>query len=278
MRNNNIVIVFLATSVLVQQCVTQTWWFKCVPPKYVCKHSTSNLTSVPNNLIFNVTESAYLSNNSIAFINSTRDFLGSNISSLCLTYNKLTSFPCLPNIRNTLTLLLLMHNFIDYVDSACLSILTRLQLLELQDNFLSSFPDVFLPSLTSLYLGYNEFTDIPNLPLLGMTLTYLEAAVNPIQYVSAAALMSYRNLSTVILYQLEINTLPNMCALPINPSVSMDLWSNDVYCDCRVRWLKALKGTFYSPSCSGPPLLAGKLLTSVNIQNLTCPGKKNLLG
>lgn len=247
----------------------------CNPPKVVCAVS-GNYTSVPNSLITNVTEYAYIYTNKITSINSLVDFLNSNVSYLDLTNNLLTTFPYLPNIQLKLTTLVLKTNRISFINTAYLQILTNLIVLRLEQNYLTSFPDVNLPSLMELYLGNNRLTELPWLPLLGQTVTYLGLFNNSLQSINPSTLLLYKNLASLNLPSTGITTLPNFCTLPtatLTTNITLTLTSNDFVCDCRLRWLRTLPSQVYvSGNCASPSSVAGLSLANLTASQLSCTG------
>jgi len=86
-----------------------------------------------------------------------------NLSTLCLSFNNLTSFPSSNLARlSTLRHLELNDNLLTEVPESLQELSSRLQTLDVSRNFLSSVSHIVkLESLTSLNLARNQLTEVP---------------------------------------------------------------------------------------------------------------------
>ena len=190
-----------------------------------------------------------------------------------MRYNNLTAFPFLLNIANTLISITLNFNRINFVEPAYLKILQKLQMITMRNNLITSFPDVYMSSLTYLGLRYNLLSSFPNWPIIGENLTSLYLSGNKITSISVSSLLKLSKIKSLGLEEMDLQTIPNWCSLPKNAIIGITL-PNSLYCDCRLSWL-LLTGNYVvkinnQPTCAGPSALAGMPIT--NLTKLSCNG------
>lgn len=217
--------------------------------------------------------------NRISTINSSVDFAGlSGTYYLNLMHNLFVEFPELQALGTSLQNLLLDYNPLTIIDPARLTPLVALRSLTLSYTLLSSFPDVYMPSLVSLILKYSRFTSVPALPILGKRLNSLSLTGNRLQIIDVRAMNMYTNLTALFIYDISIlTTFPNFCTLPGNGvAVTVQMSGVPWVCDCRLRWLwyrfPSLSITD-GATCSSPPSLAGKFINNITLSQLTCAGE-----
>ena len=234
-----------------------------------------NFSTVPNNIIWPNVTSLDLTSNKIQVVNSTVDFFDClQLTNLTLSKNDLTAFPHLLNLANTLTIIRLDYNRINYIEPKYLANLTKLQYLEMGNNQVTSFPDVYMPQLTFLGIKNNLLPTFPYLPIIGKKLRSFYVSGNIFNSIPISSLLVFGKLIAIGLDKLNLQTLPNWCSLPQNENITFWPSSNSWYCDCRLRWLQTAKNFKFNPSsptCSGPPNVAG--IPIANLTNLpSCSG------
>ena len=122
--------------------------------------SDTNLTTVPDDLWTNMTN-FILTNNGFVAIDSFPFY--PDLSNVRLDRNSLEEFPNMTSISTKLSYLLLSDNLIAYINREIIGYLQTLTTLTLNNNKLTSLPDVILTSLTTLYLSGNKLTRCPHL-------------------------------------------------------------------------------------------------------------------
>jgi Leucine-rich repeat (LRR) protein len=130
---------------------------------------------------------------------------------LSLTNNRLSEFPDLSNVSDSLKLLFLGNNQIRSVDEARLTALTALESLILSGNLLTTIPDVRMPNLATLFINRNEMmATLPVLTLLGRTLISLKLGHPDLGLVSLESLKALPHLRTLSMERSGLSTLPNV--------------------------------------------------------------------
>ena len=240
--------------------------------------SCRGFTSVPNEVIdINATRLTFRYNN-FSVINSPTDFKGCKfLASLDVSFNLLVEFPFLPNVASSLNVLIMNHNNIHSVNAG-LTILIKLTYLDLANNFLTVFPDFYVPNLTYLNLGANLFQTLPKLSIIGKVLFNFVMSDNPLNSVEITALAHLVNLQVLGLINTNLTTLSNSCTGTGPISYTINAVGNNWNCDCRLRWIltakKVVRNSMYPAiKCSYPPHLAGKMLYTLAPTQLTCDGK-----
>ena len=152
--------------------------------------SNPNLQSVPFDLITENVTTLVIRYNRISTIDS---FVFYQIlHSVLLSFSELTVFQNLTAIGDTLINLGVTNNKLQTIPSAQLDDLSQLQVLNLTNNSLCSFPDASGPasSLLWLLLNMNNFKTIPVLKHIGKRLTKFELNNNKIEHINLDALPS----------------------------------------------------------------------------------------
>ena len=161
-----------------------------------CRTSYSLLTElpvpIPNMVHVDYSNEAITTIASIEYLSAMKIFT--------ITGNGLVHFPSFIN-NPQIESIYLRYNAITFVLSEDLDTLVQLQLLDLRDNQLSEFPDsAGLISLTDLYLSNNNFTEVPYLPNVGRSLSYLMFTNNRATYLSPQQMVNFK-----VMTQLMIN-------------------------------------------------------------------------
>ena len=267
----------IVTSLLPTYCHAIFYNFNFICGGTILCLESQNYTSVPSSRINNQVQVIFLSKNMITKVTNT-DFANSSATYfLQMSNNLLTTFPYLPSMNTSLKYLVLENNRISFVDPRNVVILTSLLVIKLDNNLLEFISDFKLPNLQGLFLTYNNFTEIPNLPLLGETLAFIALSNNLISNIDVKALSSYKNVSWGFYVDSNfIVTFPNFFSLPLIPSqpAYILLHNNYLYCDCRLLWLRTFPnfGSLFA-FCSGPPHLTGLSVQNIDASQFTCNGK-----
>ncbi|ELU09481.1 hypothetical protein CAPTEDRAFT_200351 [Capitella teleta] len=236
----------------------------------------SNLSSLPLSSIPTSVTSLILDNNVLTVVEfpDGYDILGS----LRLKNNLLSEFPNLCSIKNSLVNLVLHTNRISDVNPQLMKCLQKMKSLNLGDNLLTSFPDVFMPRLETLKLFYNFFEGIPFIPDLGKTLNLLQIGNNPIKRLTRHSLDQLGAL-TLKMGWTPISTLPNLCHLKNSSALTVS--ATDAYnltCDCHIRWLQLVSPLnpiveVNSAPCFSPVEMVGVNFHSIRPESLQCLGR-----
>ncbi|ELT88110.1 hypothetical protein CAPTEDRAFT_202744 [Capitella teleta] len=126
---------------------------------------------------------------------------------LYLDNNKLSEFPNLHNVSD-ITTLELDHNNISYIATERIGQLSKLEKLMLNDNWLTHIPDVSLPNLKIMYIGFNKLNTFPSMRY------YLEYLTK----------LKYLNMGSVHLANVSFPPLPVLQSLSLFYSKSMETW------------------------------------------------------
>ncbi|KAK2141133.1 hypothetical protein LSH36_1156g00050 [Paralvinella palmiformis] len=188
--------------------------------------------------------------------------------------NLLTQFPNFTNITDTLTEIYLGKNWIRYIPSQLMDILTNLTILEMSNNQLTIIPDVPGPAHTlyRLDLASNDFSDFPALSRLGRRLEDMNLANNSITEVRLGHLEQLPSLKSLDLSLNKLSSFPNLCLYAGN-SVDVSLSSNPLICDRKMAYVKLAENQGIlnrtdELTCVQPPHLQNTAWTDIAVSDL----------
>ncbi len=198
------------------------------------------LTQIDYNSIPNDVETVYVHVNALTSIILPMDY--PNMTVLDANSNLLSEFPDLTFVGETLISLKLHRNLIASVSQLRLSALTRLEELFLNENHITSFPDVTGIGpyhMKKIRFSLNMLSSVPVLSKLGRTMEQLAFGGMPLgANVVDDVLAYYPNLTMYGFATTEINVFPNfwlfprreemattMIRLGYNPIKKMERWS-----------------------------------------------------
>ena len=168
--------------------------------------TATNLTMVPDDLWTNVT-GLILVNNGFVAIDSFPFY--PDLSNVRLDRNSLEEFPNMTSISTKLSYLWLSDNLIAYINREIIGHLQQLRTLMLDNNKLTSLPDVILTSLTTLYLSGNMLTRCPHLARFCPIINFLFLEDNEISECDKQSFESASRLRNLRLNANQLSYVPD---------------------------------------------------------------------
>ena len=142
------------------------------------------------------------------------------LAQVSMAENELPEFPDVSRSAATLRFLFLYSNQIPSVDAGVLATLVNLDVLDMNNNHLTTFSDVSLPALRVLKLGMNRFTTMPTFVNRG-SLEELYLNNNDMYTISADEFAGLGNLEKLNLNSTKLSTLPDLQYLSSLTSLSL---------------------------------------------------------
>ena len=160
------------------------------------------LTGFPDGVPWNITW-VDVSDNSIENLTTPSGF--PNLVRFIAERNLMTAFPNLTSFKDTLERLFLSGNKMSYIDPHLLAPLVKLYSLSINNNLLTTIPDVAGPILTGLSLTGNLLNEIPTMSNIGRLLTSINLNDNQIANISGD--ITFPNLQTLWLIDNQVERI-----------------------------------------------------------------------